>query len=601
MSKKLTNHAIKWISLCLSALLLATPVSARDYNDRKEILDTGFVLDTERELSIARPSKDISTTESTYYITGSSDATASLTCNGEKVESRGVYGTFGVFVELEDGKNVFTFKNGSEEKTVCITKEKQGSGSGIYTVDKLKKTGPSADSVVKSQETYKIRCTAPANGSVYATLDGNTVKLKQEAVAETGVEAYYSATIDLPKVANGDWKNLGKIRYDLDFDGKSSTVESEGCLYVLGQGAALPVRVNQNAAVLYEEGKNDANQVSLVSRGAVDKVVESSDTHYKLSMGSWILKSYVDVLEESNPKHNKISKTSYRVDEGEEEMLLHGTTAPIYKSYNTSEKISIKLYNTSGVALKNPKSELFSEIKVTETGKDTLLEFYKEDGKQTVGYDVYYEDGNTYLYFNEKPSEGSWEKPLRNMKIVVDPGHGGLDGGAPGVLYGKNAPTEKDIAMAQGLVLKNRLESLGAEVFLTILPDHPKDHKVELTDRVEKARESKADFYISLHCNSIAENANGLKPEGTEIYYYENNSKKIADDILQNISDYTGRKARQVIYSNYYVTRTPMCPSMLVEMGFVSNPVEYDAMCTPDSLYQTANAVADALISYLED
>lgn len=56
------------------------------------------------------------------------------------------------------------------------------------------------------------------------------------------------------------------------------------------------------------------------------------------------------------------------------------------------------------------------------------------------------------------------------MTIVVDPGHGGLDGGAQGVLYG-NGPVEKDINMAHALVLKNRLESLGAEVILAVQPD----------------------------------------------------------------------------------------------------------------------------------
>lgn len=102
------------------------------------------------------------------------------------------------------------------------------------------------------------------------------------------------------------------------------------------------------------------------------------------------------------------------------------------------------------------------------------------------------------------------------MTIVVDPGHGGLDGGAQGVLYGIG-PVEKDITMAHALVLQNRLESLGAQVILAVSPDQDNSTKVEMTDRVELAKENEADFYISLHCNSIAANSNGLKPSGTEI------------------------------------------------------------------------------------
>ena len=55
-----------------------------------------------------------------------------------------------------------------------------------------------------------------------------------------------------------------------------------------------------------------------------------------------------------------------------------------------------------------------------------------------------------------------------------------------------------------------------------------------------------------------------------------------------------------MIYGNLYVTRNALCPSMLIEMGFISNPIEYDKLCTPDSMYQTANAIADALIEYLQ-
>lgn len=185
------------------------------------------------------------------------------------------------------------------------------------------------------------------------------------------------------------------------------------------------------------------------------------------------------------------------------------------------------------------------------------------------------------------------------MTIVVDPGHGGLDSGALGVLNG-NGPMEKDITMAHALVLKNRLESLGAQVVLAVSPQQDNSSKVEMTDRVALAKEQRADFYVSLHCNSIDANANGLKPSGTEIYYYENNSKLLADSILEKISAYNERDARSVIYGNFYVTRNTLCPSMLIEMGFISNPIEYDQLCTPDSMYQTANSIADALIEYLQ-
>ena len=97
------------MALVLMTGTMAMPVQvcAKDYQDREAILDTGFVLDTDYTLQLANPSEDISTTESYYYITGSSDPDDPLTCNGEEVADRGIYGSFGIYASLEMGENEF--------------------------------------------------------------------------------------------------------------------------------------------------------------------------------------------------------------------------------------------------------------------------------------------------------------------------------------------------------------------------------------------------------------------------------------------------------------------------------------------------------------
>lgn len=588
------------VSLALALACSPLSVSAQEYQDRSAVLDTGFELDTDYTLQLANPAEDISTTSEYYYITGASDPDYTLTCNGEVVEDRGIYGSFGIYTELAMGENTFTFQNGSDTVTLTITRtEASDSSGGITTITNLRRLNPTSDDIAMEGDTYTIRCTAPANGKVTATLGSKTYTLEQEAIATTGVEAYYSAEVTLTGAAKGEVKNLGKIRYKLTFDGTTSSAESEGEIYLIGEGAHLLGRVNQNAATLYEEADSSANHVSILSQGAVDAITDADGDYFKLSMGSWISKSYIDLLPEETSWKNTVSSTTYSVEEDGETLVMKGTGSPAFKAYNTSEKITLRFYNTTGVKLPSLDSSLFSSAKISSTGSSVTIEFYKQDGVETVGYDVSYDGkGTTTVFFNPKAEYGSDAQPLKNMTVVVDPGHGGLDGGALGVLYGIG-PVEKDINMAHALVLKNRLESLGAQVILAVEPDQDTSSKVEMTDRVELTRKYQADFYISLHCNSIGSNDNGLKPSGTEIYYYENNSKLLADSMLEKITSYNDRDARSVIYGNFYVTRNPLCPSMLVEMGFISNPVEYDELCSPDSMYQTANAIADSLIEYL--
>ena len=588
------------VSLALALACSPLSVSAQEYQDRSAVLDTGFELDTDYTLQLANPAEDISTTSEYYYITGASDPDYTLTCNGEEVVDRGIYGSFGIYTELAMGENTFTFQNGGDTVTLTITRtEVSGSDGGITTITNLRRLSPTSDDIAMEGDAYLIRCTAPANGKVTATLGSKTYTLKQEAIATTGVEAYYSAEMTLTGAEKGEVKNLGKIRYKLTFDGTTSSAESEGEIYLIGEGAHLLGCVNQNAATLYEEADSSANHISILSRGAVDAITDADGDYFKLSMGSWINKSYIDLLPEETSWKNTVSSTTYSVGEDGETLVMKGTGSPAFKAYNTSEKITLRFYNTTGVKLPSLDSDLFSSAKISSTGSGVTLEFYKQDGVETVGYDVSYDGkGTTTVFFNPKAEYGSGTQPLKNMTVVVDPGHGGLDGGALGVLYGIG-PVEKDINMAHALVLKNRLESLGAQVILAVEPDQDSSSKVEMTDRVELTRKYQADFYISLHCNSIGSNDNGLKPSGTEIYYYENNSKLLADSMLEKITSYNDRNARSVIYGNLYVTRNPLCPSMLVEMGFISNPVEYDQLCSPDSMYQTANAIADSLIEYL--
>ena len=279
---------------------LSMETAAREYTDREQVLDTGFTLDTEYTLKLANPSEDISTTAANYYITGSSDPDSPLSCNGEEVESRGVYGSFGIYAELAMGENTFRFENGNDSQTLTITRTKAQTSEEVTTITNLRRMQPSSDDVVQAGEEYTIRCTAPANGEVTATLGEKSYPLKQEAVATTGVEAYYSAKITLPQAEEGKVEPLGKLSYQLTFDGKTTNATSQGSLYLVGKGAHLLAKVNQNAAILYEEGESKANHLSLLSPGAVDAIVDSNDSYFQLSMGGWIAKSYVDLLPEQS-------------------------------------------------------------------------------------------------------------------------------------------------------------------------------------------------------------------------------------------------------------------------------------------------------------
>ena len=591
-------------ALFLSALIIGSmaagslPVyaSQQSYDDKEEITNTGIDLSTTMELTIAKPSSAVTTTAEKYYITGTSDPAKSLTVNGAEVENRGALGTFGVQVSLNLGVNTFTVNNGGVTKTVTITREQADS---VTKTTKLTSAKPTTDDLAFAGE-YTLTCTAPSGATVTAKIGGQTVTLEQAAAtAEDGVPATYKATVTLE--ADGDSNRvIDSVTYILNFNGAVSTVESAGNLTVFPADTTPTVEVNQNSSTVYESNDTSSNFVAMLNQGAQDKIVEMGDVLAKLSMGGWIKKEFLNIVENDPSVVNQITSESWEVGEGGEYLTLHGSVPSVFKAYMNSEKVYLRFYNMKGVSdIPLADSALFEKAQVSSNSNSVTIELYLKEQDSLLGYDVIYnEDGSITVFFNAKPSLGSDELPLEGVTVVVDPGHGGMDPGAVGVLNA-TGPNEDDITMAHAIAVKNRLEKLGANVIITVPEDLSDQKKVVLHERVQITREAEADFFISLHCNSVGGTANDLLSKGSEVYYYENISRSFAQSVISGIAEGTGRNLRGTYYSNYFVNRNSICPGMLVEMGFVSNPVEYDDLRSEESLWVCANSVADAILEFL--
>ena len=225
--------------------------------------------------------------------------------------------------------------------------------------------------------------------------------------------------------------------------------------------------------------------------------------------------------------------------------------------------------------------------------------------------------GRTYIYPNHRYAYGEIRGDTLVLfskgvfAVVVDPGHGGTDFGAVGV----SGVKEKDITLAVGLKLARLLKDEGYRVFLT----RSEDRFVSLFERGELANSVSAKYkiYVSLHCNFMSD----PRAEGVETYILtldkvtdrraaavvENmpyahlgSLKGIIGDMLQNLfledsrelalalhlrlKNYT--KDRGVRQANFYVLRQIYFPSVLLELGYISNPEE--AQKLQDTSYQDA-------------
>lgn len=191
---------------------------------------------------------------------------------------------------------------------------------------------------------------------------------------------------------------------------------------------------------------------------------------------------------------------------------------------------------------------------------------------------------------------------LKGKIICIDPGHGGADVGAIGRLD-KKTVYEKDITLSIAKPLRDILKAAGAKVVMTRETDKDvaapgADAAVELQARCDIANKAKADVFISLHIDSFSNTA----VDGTTAYYAPKTGKDLllAQMLHQSMMDQLAIPDRGVRSNDFYVNVHSKMPSVLMEMGFLSNTHRLKMLTSSWGPKSIAQSLADGLVNYFE-
>lgn len=177
--------------------------------------------------------------------------------------------------------------------------------------------------------------------------------------------------------------------------------------------------------------------------------------------------------------------------------------------------------------------------------------------------------------------------------IVIDPGHGGMDGGCnfDGVL-------EKEINRQIANKVVKRLQDMGYKVTLA----RSGDNFIDKADRVEQANRQNACLYVSIHQNSCEVSS----VSGIETWYGENDltdeNRRLAQFVQQETVSATGAVCRELVSDDEMcVINKSEMPSCLIETGFLSNKAEREKLCTEEYMDRIAEGIAKGIDLYLND
>lgn len=175
--------------------------------------------------------------------------------------------------------------------------------------------------------------------------------------------------------------------------------------------------------------------------------------------------------------------------------------------------------------------------------------------------------------------------------VVIDPGHGGSDGGAE-----IGGVAEKNINLSVALKLKAFLEKNNIKVILT----RNSDEFAYLSERTNIANEANADLFISVHCNSYPDDPHIT---GLECYYKHGapEGEALAKTVLDAAKSSNNINVRNTRAEDYYVLNHTNMPAVLVEMGFLTNAAERQKLNTDAYQQVIAESIANAVLKTLNN
>jgi N-acetylmuramoyl-L-alanine amidase len=199
-----------------------------------------------------------------------------------------------------------------------------------------------------------------------------------------------------------------------------------------------------------------------------------------------------------------------------------------------------------------------------------------------------------------KEDRESWSWSIGNQVVLIDAGHGGVDPGAVG-----KVSLEKDINLNICKRLEMLIHQAGGnpvmvrkeDVDLGTSQGLAKRKREDLAQRIQLAKDSKADVYLSIHVNSSPNS----KLTGPQVFYHSDSSdgKILAESIQAELNKIAGTKRIAKDNQDLFILKQANQAAVTVEVGFLSNLSEEQILNQSDYQQQLAVAIYQGLSTYI--
>lgn len=207
-----------------------------------------------------------------------------------------------------------------------------------------------------------------------------------------------------------------------------------------------------------------------------------------------------------------------------------------------------------------------------------------------------------YLFIYASQFINVWkvQSSLRELKVLIDPGHGGIDGGT----RDNEGNLEKQINLSVALRVREHLRQSGLNVLLSRETDIDLGffdllgrghHQRDLLARIRKAKDNKCSFLVSIHCDW----STNTRKQGAKVFYFNqsSNSRRLAE-VIQRELNTIQQISRKAAPGNFFIIKQQGVTGVIVEVGMLSNIEEAKMLHNQDYQEQLALAIAKGILEF---
>ena len=568
------------------------------------LVTSSVALAQEPLLVVFPPTNYQTSTEKIFFI-GTAPPDGQVLING-KLVNRSKAGHFSPSFPLQLGENIFKVRYQNQEREIKIirvsTQPELPQGLG-FAKDSLT---PAVDIARLPGELICFSAVAPPQATVSVNLvNQNIALLPQPSLAQLPPNSSILTGLNQPNLSSltkyqgcttvANAADLGKPQFNLQLNDQRITQTGLGKIEILAPTQLGVAEIASESGVTRTGPSTDYSRLTPLPKGTMASVTGKEGEWLRLDYGAWINSKETKIISGAVAPQTVIRSVGYRQLAEATEMRFPLETAVPVSVEQGNNSFILTLYNTMAQTdtIRLDDDPLISRLDWQQVSPTQVKYTFNLKKLQQWGYKLRYDNTTLVLTLRHPPQlKNSKRLPLSGIKIVLDPGHGGKESGASG-------PTgylEKDVNLIISQLLRDELVKRGAKVVMT----REDDRDVSLGERQTIINKQEPAIALSIHHNSLPDNGDAEKTKGFGTFWYHPQSHSLAVFLQNYVVKKLGKPSYGVFWNNLALTRPSAAPAVLLELGFMSSPDEFEEIVNPQAQKKMANILADGITKWFK-